>query len=109
MSDDQARAGEHALEQIVAQHRVVGHAALQRGLEGVDVVDALAGVGALAEQVLVDVGDRRRVGIDAAVAGEDALEQRAFRADRQRRRDARLQHAVALDDAAARPGRDAAG
>ena len=33
-------------------------------------------------------------------AGEDALEQRAFAADRQRRRDARLQHAVALDDAA---------
>ena len=38
----------------------------ERGLEGVDVVDALAGVGAFAEQVLVDVGDRGRVRIDAA-------------------------------------------
>ena len=94
----QARAGEDAFEEIVAQHRVVGHAAAQRGLEGVDVVDALAGVGALAEQVLVDVRHRRRIGIDAAAAGEDALEQRAFHADRQGRRDARLQHAVAFDD-----------
>ena len=68
-------------------------------LEGVDVVDALSGVRALAEQVLIDVRDRRRVGIDSAVARKDALEQRAFGADRQRGRDTRLQHAVALDDA----------
>ena len=81
----EAGAGEDALEQIVAEQRRVRHAAGERGLEGIDVVDALAGIGAFAEQVLVDVGDRRGIGIDAAHAGEDALEQRAFAADRQRR------------------------
>ena len=93
------RAGEHALEEIVAQHRAVGDAALQRRFEGIDVVDALSGVRALAEQVLIDVGHRGRVGVDAVVARKDALEQRAFGTDRQRGRDARLQHAVALGDA----------
>ena len=43
----EAGAGEHALEQVVAEQRRVRHAAGERGLEGVDVVDALAGVGAL--------------------------------------------------------------
>ena len=37
-----------------------------------------------------------------ASAGEHALEERSFAADRQRGRDARLQHRVALDDAPAR-------
>ena len=86
-----------------------GHAAGERGLEGIDVVDALAGVGAFAEEVLIDVRHGGGVGIDAARAGEDALEERALAADRQRRRDARLQHAVALDDAAASRHRSAAG
>ena len=72
---------------------------VERRLEGVDVVDALAGVGAFAEQVLVDVGDGRGVGIDAAGPENDALEERALAPDRQRRRDARLQDAVAVDDA----------
>ena len=96
----ETRAGEHALEQVVAQHRAVGDATLQGGLEGIDVVDALARVRALPEQVLVDVRNRRRIGIDPAAARKDALEQRAFRTDRQRRCDPRLQHAVALGDAA---------
>ncbi len=94
----EAGAGEDAFEQIVAEQRVLRHAAGERRLEGIDVVDALAGVGALAEQVLVDVGDRRRVGIDAAGAGEDPLIERSFAPDRQRGRDARLQDGVAVDD-----------
>ena len=97
---DQARPGEHALEEVVAQHGIVGHPALQGGLEGVDVVDALAGVGPLAEQILVDVGHRRRIGIDPTVGGKDALERRAFRTNRQRGRHAGLQYAVAFDNAA---------
>ena len=35
---------EHTLEEIVAQQRVLGYPPRQRRLEGVDVVDALAGV-----------------------------------------------------------------
>ena len=80
---DQARAGEGALEQVVAEHR--GSRARGRpsaALEGVDVVDALAGEAALAEQVLVDVGDRRRVRIDPGRAGEDPLRRASGRARR---------------------------
>ena len=70
----EARAGEDAFEEIVAEQGVLRHAPGERRLEGIDVVDALAGVGALAEQVLVDVGDRRRIGVDAAGTGEDTLD-----------------------------------
>ena len=96
----EAGAREDAFEQIVAEQRRVRHPAGERGLERVDVVDALARIGAFAEQILIDVGDGRGVGIDAAHAGEDALEQRALPADRQRRRDARLQHRIAFHDPA---------
>ena len=99
----QARAREGPFEEIVAQHHAVGNAAVQGRLEGVDVVDALARIGALSEQVLIDVRHGRGVGIDTAVVGEDALEPRALGANRQRGRDARLQHAIAFDHAV--PGR----
>ena len=105
----QSGAGEDALEQIVAEHGVVRHPAGERGLEGIDVVDALAGVGAFAEQVLVDVGDRRRIGIDAAGRRRTPLVQRAVAADRQRRRHARLQDGVAARPRAAARRRSAAG
>ena len=109
MSETSPAPREDALEEIVAQERVLGDPSRERGLEGVHVVDALAGVGALAEEILVHVGDGERVGIDAARAREDALEERALAAGRQRRRDARLQHRVALDHAAARADRAAGG
>ena len=48
----------------MAQQRVLGRATSQRLLEDVEVVDPLAGEGALTEQILVDVGDGRRVRID---------------------------------------------
>ena len=63
----------------MAEHAVLGEAAAERALEGVDVVDALADERALAEEVLVDVGDRARVGIDARLAGEEPREARARR------------------------------
>ena len=96
----EAGAGEDAFEQIVAEQRRFLNPPGQRGFERIDVVDPLAGVRAFAEQVLIDVGHRRCVRIDAAMARIDALEQRALVARRQRRRDARLQDAVPLDDAA---------
>ena len=102
-------AGEDALEQIVAEQRRVRHPAGERGLEGIDVVDALAGVGAFAEQVLVHVGDGGGIGIDAVHAGKDALEQRTLAADRQRRRDPWLQHGIACHDPAGGGDRSAAG
>ena len=91
-------AGEDAFEQIVAEQGRVGHPAGQRRLESVDVVDALAGVGAFAEEILVHIGDRGGIRVDAVHAGKHALEQRTLAADRQRGRDPRLQHGIARDD-----------
>ena len=74
----EAGAGENAFKQIVAQHRVVGDAPLERGFERVDVIDALAGEGPFAEQVLVDVGYGGGIGVESAGAGEYPLVDRAF-------------------------------
>ena len=68
------------LEQVMAEDRVFRHPALQRGFEGVDVVDALAGEIALAEQILIDVGDRAGVRIDATRHRKRCAETRSSRA-----------------------------
>ena len=94
----EARAREDAFEEVVAEQRVVAHPSCHRRLERVDVVDALAGERAFAEQVLVHVGRGRCVGVDARRAGEDLLVPRAVAAERQRRCHARLQDRVAVDD-----------
>ena len=65
----QPRARENPLEEIMAQDGVLGHAAGERCLEGVHVIDALTGVGSLAEEILVDVRHRRGIGVDPARAG----------------------------------------
>ena len=83
----------------MTEKRAFEHATGERGFEGIHVVDALAGIGAFAEEILIHVGHGRRVRIDAARAGKYALEQRALATDRQRGRNARLQHAIAFDDA----------
>ena len=70
------RARERPLEEVVAEQRVVRHAPGERSLEGVDVVDALADVAALVEEILVDVGDGGRVRVDADVAGKNPREPR---------------------------------
>ena len=59
------------------------------------MVEALAGEGAVAEHVLVEVGNREDIGVDAAIGREDALQEGGFVAGGQRRRDARLQDRVA--------------
>ena len=96
---DQRGARVDALEEIVREQRVLRDAAVERRHEGVDVVEALAGEDPFAEEVLVGVGDRGGVGVDAGVAGVDAGEERA-RGARHGDADARLQDAVALGDAA---------
>ncbi len=97
---DEPRAREDPLEEVVAQERVLGDAILEGGGERGHVVDALAGVRALAEEVLVDVGGRGRVGIDPGRAGEDPLEERAVAIRGDRGRDPGLQDRVAVHHAA---------
>ena len=64
----QSRASEDPLEEIVTQERVLGDAAPESRLECVDVVDPLSRVGPLVEQVLVHIGDRTRIGVNATRA-----------------------------------------
>ena len=104
----QRRARVESLEQIVREQRVLRHAPFERRRKGIDVVESFAREYAFAEEILVDVGHGGRVGIDAGVAGVGAREERARRA-RHRHADARLQDAVALGDASAAAGRNAAG
>ena len=72
---EQARAHVTAFQQIVTEDAVFRQAILQRELEHIDVVDALADERALAEGVLVDVRHGARVRIDAGVAGVQSREQ----------------------------------
>ena len=94
----EARASERPLEEIMAQQSRVRRPSCEGGLERIDIVDALARIGALAKHVLIDVRNRRGIGIDAAVARKDLLKERAIAAVGQRGRDPRLKNPVALDD-----------
>ena len=69
-------ARQRTFEQIMAENSVFLDLALDRGLEGVDVVEALASERAFTSDVLVDVRNGEDVRVDAAIGGEDALEGR---------------------------------
>ena len=62
----------------MAEHGVFRHAPRQRRLERVNVIDALSGERAFAEQVLIDIRTRRRIGLDPTGAGKHPLVDRAF-------------------------------
>ncbi len=87
-----------SFQKIVAEDPILGEAPTEGLLERIDVVDPLADERAFAEHVLVDVRDGTRVRVDA---GLPAVQSRIARAVRTRQADrhARLQDAVALDDA----------
>ena len=103
----QAAAGEVPLDEVVAEDEVLGEGVPGGGLEGVDVVDALAGEAADPEEVHVGVGGGRRVGVDAPRGRQQRGEPR-MRGRREVEAHPRLQDAVSLDHAARTPGRIAA-
>ena len=103
----QAAAGEVALDQVVAEDRVLGERVPRGGLEGVEVVDPLARERADPEQVHVGVAGRRRVRVDPARRRQQAREPRVRRG-RQVEAHARLEHAVPFDHAAEPSGRTSA-
>jgi hypothetical protein len=53
----QGSAGVESFEEVVRQQRILRDASVERGGEGVHVVQALAGENALGEQILVNVGN----------------------------------------------------
>jgi hypothetical protein len=85
-------------EEVVRQQSVFGDSIRKRGGERVNVVQAFSGEDAFAEQVLIGVGYRGRVRIDARVSGIQPREERAG-GTRERDADARLENAVPLGDA----------
>ena len=97
---DEPGAREEPLEQVVRQKGAFGNASLQGSRKRVDVVDPFSGEDPFAEEVLVDVGDREGVRIDAPRPRKNALEEGASADRRKHRRDPRLQDSVAIDDAA---------
>ena len=99
---DQRGARQRALDEVVAEHGVLGEAVGHGRVEGRHVVDALAGEGPLVEQVLVDVGDGENVRVDPAPGGEHRLEHRGVGPGGERRRHPRLHQGVALGHEAGR-------
>ena len=73
----QARPDIATFQQVVAQDPVLREPPAECPLERVDLVDSLADERAFAEDVLVHVGDRARIGIDARLAGVQARVPRA--------------------------------
>jgi hypothetical protein len=59
-------------QKIVAEDPVLGKRPLEGPLERIDIIDALADERAFAEQVLVNIGDGARIGIDARLASAHA-------------------------------------
>src|SRR4030066_388581 len=69
---DKRRPRVAAFQKVVAEDQILREAVAKRALEGIHVEDALAGERPLAEDVLVDIGDGARVGVDARLATEEA-------------------------------------
>ena len=59
-----------AFKQVVAQNLPFGQTRRQHGVQGLDMQQTLAGEAAFAKQVLVDLGTRRAVRVNAALPGE---------------------------------------
>ena len=78
---NQTGARKDSLEEIMAEQRAVGYTTGERGLKGIHIVDALAGVRTLTEEILVDIRHGGGIRIDTARAREDALKERTFAAD----------------------------
>ena len=51
----QTRTGEYPFQQVVAQNGVFRNSVRKRGLEGIDLINTLAAIGAFLKQILIDV------------------------------------------------------
>src|SRR5579864_3818686 len=92
----QCHAREYSFKQIVAEQRVIRNLSFQRELKSIHIVNSLTGVGALLEEILIDVRNGVRVRINSAGAGKNFLKERSFAITRQRWRNARLDNGIAF-------------
>ena len=61
-----------SVKRVVAEDAVFREAPVEGALERVDVVDPLADVRALTEEVLIDIRYRARIGVDARLPAKQA-------------------------------------
>src|SRR5580692_1791983 len=66
----QAGARVGSLDHVMAEQSIRGEAVLQGRLERGDFVDAFAGIGPFAEQVLINVGDGSSIDVESCVTRE---------------------------------------
>src|SRR6185295_16288473 len=92
---EQPRTGVASLQQVMTKNPVFGEAPLEGLFERLDVIDPLADERAFLEEVLVDVGDGARIGIDTGLAPEKPRIPGPVRAG-EAGGHARLQNAVTL-------------
>ena len=86
------------LDEVMTQNAVCRQAILQRALEGIHGIDALADERAIAEQILIDIGNGACVRVDPCIATEQVGVGRA-RDTRQTDADPWLQDRVTAGDA----------
>src|SRR5208283_3631116 len=97
---DQPGPGENSLQEIVAQNGVIGYTSIEGGFEYVHVVNSFSAVGTFSEEILIHIGNNKRVRINPARSGEDVLKIRACVTRRQCGSHSRLKHGIALDHTA---------
>src|ERR1041385_9125305 len=73
----------NSLQEVVAEDPVFGNTAMEGGFENVDVVNSFAAVGALPEEILINVRNDEGVRIHSTRSGEDPLEKGTRTAGRQ--------------------------
>ena len=67
----QTDAGIGALDQVVAQQRILREAAIQHFMKDLDLIQTFSGEDAFAVQVLIDVGDGASINVKTSLAGID--------------------------------------
>src|SRR5690606_5136158 len=67
---DQRGARERAFDEVMAEDGVLVEAVLERGFKSIDVIEALAGKSAVAEDILIEIGNREDVRVEPPVGRE---------------------------------------
>src|SRR5215471_8141424 len=96
---NQAGARKASFEKVVTQYGTVGYPSVERGFEGVDVIDAFAAIGALLEKILINVRNSESIRVKPARSRENALKQRTFATHGHGGSHTRLKYGVAFHDA----------
>ncbi len=82
----------------MTENSIVGESRTEHFVEYIDIIDAFADKGPLAEQILINIGNRSRIGVDSPLIGVHPGIQGTVHSGKTHCYP-RLQHAIAADDA----------